>query len=156
MSKIIKHTFKIPHLIVKDGELVQDKETEVTYQFTLLFKGIGLYEEITGKSLLNSLLSSVKFDELEENKVDEMTSLDNLVDKQLIKDLASASYVKIVGDKFHNNRATVEEFRKSIVYPVIENDFEFVMKLITMAMDCVYDEQKGKAKTKQEVNRPKK
>lgn len=154
MSKIIKHTFRIPHLIVKDGELVQDKETTITYQFTLLFKGIGLYEEIAGKSLLSSLMNSVKFDDLQ--NIDEFASFESFIDKQLIKDLACASYVKIVGDKFHNNRATAEEFRKSQVYPIVENDYEFVTKLISMAMECVYDEQKSKSKTKNEVTRPKK
>ena len=141
MSKIIKHTFKIPNLVVKDGELVEDKETTVTYQFTLLFKGIGLFEEIAGKSLLNSLMA-VAGGEDKEN------ALAKMVDKKLIKDLACASYIKIVGDKFHNNRATAEEFRKSQVYPILENDYEFIVELLQMAMECVYDEQKGKAKNK--------
>lgn len=154
MSKIIKHTFKIPHLVVKEGELVQDKETTITYQFTLLFKGIGLYEEIAGKPLLSSLMSSVAFDELE--NVDDFASFENLVDKKLIKDLACASYIKIDGDRFHNNHATVEEFRKSQVYPIVENDYEFVMKLISMAMECVYDDQNNKKKNKNEAYRSKK
>lgn len=141
MSKIIKHTFKIPNLVVKDGELIEDKETTVTYQFTLLFKGIGLYEEISGKSLLNSLMASAVDD-------DKGNALAKMVDKKLIKDLACASYIKIVGDKFHNNRATAEEFRKSQVYPILESDFDFITKLLQMAMECVYDEQKGKAKSK--------
>lgn len=139
MSKIIKHTFKIPNLVVKDGELVEDKETTVTYQFTLLFKGVGLYEEIAGKPLLNTLMGFTGAKE---------EALAKIIDKKLIKDLACASYIKIVGDKFHNNRATAEEFKKSQVYPIIENDYEFIMKLLTMAMECVYDEQKSKARNK--------
>lgn len=150
MSKIIKHTFKIPNLVVKDGELIEDKETTITYQFTLLFKGIGLFEEISGKSLLNSLMATAMEDDNKGN------ALAKMVDKKLIKDLACASYIKIVGDKFHNNRATAEEFRKSQVYPILENDFEFITKLLQMAMECVYDEQKGKAKSKQGATKPKK
>lgn len=153
MSKIIKHTFKIPHLVVKDGELVQDSESTLTYQFTLLFKGVGLYEEIAGKSLLNTLVDSVKFNN---DELDEAASMEGFIDKQFIKDLACASYVKIVGDKFHNNRATAEEFRKSQAYSIVENDYDFIMKLISMAMECIYDEQKSKAKSKNEVTRPKK
>lgn len=149
MSKIIKHTFKIPNLVVKDGELVEEKETTATYQFTLLFKGIGLYEELSGKPLLNSLMEAVG-DDADQSKV-----LAKFTDKKLIKDLACASYVKIDGDKFHNNRATAEEFRKTQVYNVVEKDYEFVIKLLTMAMECVYGEQKGKAKSKA-VTRPKK
>ena len=142
MSKIIKHTFKIPNLVVKDGELVEEKETTVTYQFTLLFKGIGLYEEISGKPLLNSLMEAVG------DNADQNAIITKFTDKKLIKDLACASYVKIEGDKFHNNRATAEEFRKTQVYNIVEKDYEFVIKLLTMAMECVYGEQKGKAKTK--------
>jgi len=143
MSKIIKHTFKLPNLTVKDGELVEDKETTVTYTFTLLFKGIGLYEEIAGKSLLNSLMGvAVSEDE------DPMKAVEKIMDKKFIRDLACASYVKIVGDKFHNNRATVEEFKKSQVFPFIENDYEFVVELMTMAMECVYDKEKSKTKSK--------
>lgn len=147
MSKIIKHTFRIPNLVVKDGELVEDKETTITYTFTLLFKGIGLYEEIAGKPLLNSLMATAGANEQE--------AVEKIVDKKLIKDLACASYVKIVGDKFHNNRATAEEFRKSQVYPIVENDFEFITKLLSMAMECVYNEQKGKKRSKG-ANPPKK
>ena len=150
MAKIIKHTFKIPNLTVKDGELVEGAETSVTYQFTLLFKGIGLYEEIAGKPLLNSLMATVKEGE------DEAAVLDKVLDKKLIKDLASASYIKIVGDKFHNNRATVEEFRKSQVYPIVENDYEFVTKLLSMAMECVYDQKNDKGKKTKGTARPKK
>lgn len=142
MSKIIKHTFKLPNLTVKDGELVEDKETTATYTFTLLFKGIGLYEEISGKPLLNSLMGAVG------DGTDELEAVEKFMDKKFIKDLACASYVKIAGDKFHNNRATAEEFRKSQVYPFIENDYQFVVDLLSMAMECVYDKEKAKAKAK--------
>ena len=142
MSKIIKHTFKIPSLAVKDGELIQDKETTVTCTFTLLFKGIGLYEEISGKPLINSLMNAMSGNE------NDIEAVEKIMDKKFIKDLACASYVKIAGDKFHNNRATAEEFRKSQVYPFIENDYDFVVELISMAMECVYDKEKGNAKSK--------
>ncbi len=141
MSKIIKHTFKLPNLTVKDGELVEDKETTATYTFTLLFKGIGLYEEISGKPLINSLMNA-----LGDGSGSEMEAVEKMMDKKFIRDLACASYVKIVGDKFHNNRATAEEFKKSQVFPYIENDYEFIVKLITMATECIYDKNKGIAK----------
>ena len=150
MSQIIKHTFKLPNLTVKDGELVEDKETTATYTFTLLFKGIGLYEEISGKPLINSLMNA-----LGDGTGSEMEAVEKMMDKKFIKDLACASYVKIVGDKFHNNRATAEEFRKSQVYPYIENDYEFIVKLITMATECIYDKSKEKANTKG-ASKPKK
>lgn len=149
MAKIIKHTFIIPNLTVKDGELVEGKETAITYQFTLLFKGIGLYEELSGKSLLNSLMDATG------NNAESM-DINKFTDKKLIKDLACASYVKIDGDKFHNNRATAEEFKKTQVYNILDKDIGFVMKLLTMAMECVYGEEKEKAKTKKGATRPKK
>lgn len=149
MSKIIKHTFKIPNLVVKNGELVEGSETTATYQFTLLFKGIGLYEELSGKPLLNSLMEAVG------EGVTQSELISKFTDKKLIKDLAAASYIKIDGDKFHNNRATAEEFKKTQVYANIEKDYDFVVQLLTMAMECVYGEQKGKAKSKQ-ASKPKK
>lgn len=151
MSKIIKHTFTIPNLAVKDGELVVEKETTVTYTFTLLFHGTGLYEEISGRPLLNSLM-----DALGDNGVDQAKALSKFTDKKFIKDLACASYVKIDGDKFHNNRATAEEFRKLQVYNEVEKDYDFIMDLLEMAMECSYGEQKAKSKTKQAVHRSKK
>lgn len=150
MSKIIKHTFKLPNLIVKDGELVEDKETTATYTFTLLFKGIGLYEEISGKPLINSLMNAMG-----DGSGSEMETVEKMMDKKFIRDLACASYVKIVGDKFHNNRATVEEFKKSQVFPYIESDYEFIVKLITMATECIYDKNKDIAKSKG-ASKPKK
>ena len=152
MSKIIKHTFVIPNLAVKDGDLVVEKETTVTCTFTLLFKGTGLYEEIAGKPLINSLMEVLGDDD---NEVDKAKALSKFTDKKFIKDLACASYVKIDGDKFHNNRATAEEFRKTQVYNVLEKDLDFVVDLLGMAMECVYGEQKSKAKTKQAVRRSK-
>ena len=148
MSKIIKHTFEIPNLTVKNGELVEGKPTTVTYTFTLLFKGFGIFEDLHGSTLFSALLESIG-----DNETD---SVKKLLGTSMIKDLACASYVKIDGDKFHNNRATEEEFRKSQVYPLVDNDYEFVTKLTQMAMECVYDEQKNKSNTKKEVNRSKK
>lgn len=150
MSKIIKHTFEIPNLTVKDGELVEGNPTKVTYTFTLLFKGFGIFEELHGSPLFSALIDLV-----DENGND-TESVKKMFSSSTIKDLAAASYVKIVGEKFHNNRATAEEFRKSQVYPLIENDYDFVTKLSTMAMECVYDEQKNKLNNRKEANRSKK
>ena len=148
MSKIIKHTFEIPNLVVKDGELVEGNPTKVTYTFTLLFKGFGLFEEIHGTPLFSALIDLA--DESDTESVKKMFSSSTL------KDLACASYVKIDGNKFHNNRATVEEFKKSQAYSLIENDYDFVTKISKMAMECVYDEQKNKLKNSKEVDRSKK
>ena len=145
MSKIIKHTFEIPNLVVKDGELVEQDSLKKTYTFTLLFKGIGLYEEITGEPLFKALLSS-----MDENG-DKIKSAVNIIDKKFIKDLAAVSYVKIEGDKFHNNRATVEEFKKSQVYRLIEQDLQFTTELMSMAMECIYDEKKSKANSNEAI-----
>mgnify|MGYP006988840299 CR=1 FL=1 len=150
MAKIIKHTFIIPKLSVIDGELVEGEGTSVTCQFTLLFKGIGLYEEISGKSLLNSLMSSIDYKD-EDADID----VQRFTDSKLIKDLACASYIKIDKDKFHNNRATAEEFRKSQVYNLVDKDYDFIMKLLSMAMECVYRDEKAKEKSKK-ASRPKK
>ena len=149
MSKIIKHTFEIPNLTVEDGELVEGKPTTKTYTFTLLYRGVGLFEEITGVSLFNTLMSQIGTD------TDEMKSASRLMNREFIQSLAAVSYVKLDGDKFHNNRATVEEFKKSPVYPLLDQDLTFIKKLISMAIECIGGDE-GKKKTKAEVSRSKK
>lgn len=138
MSKIIKHNFSIPNLVMKDGELVEDKPTIITCTFTLLFKGMGLFEEIHGSPLFTAMLDLVGGNnDIENAKV--------LYGSNVIKDLAAASYVKIDGDRFHNNRKTVDEFINGRVYPLVENDTEFVIKLTQMAMECIYGKPKPSA-----------
>ena len=150
MSKIIKHTFEIPNLSVVNGELVEGKPTKITYTFTLLFKGFGLFQELHGSPLMSALIETVDVND------EQIETAKNVFSSSTIKDLACASYVKIVGDKFHNNRATAEEFKKSQVYSLIDGDIDFITDLVGMAMECIDDEQKAKAKTKQEVDRSKK
>lgn len=141
--KILKYTFTSPELDVINGELVETGINEETYTFTLLFKGIGVFEELANKPLITSLLSIASADgSVKENAVEQMLS------KDFISNLACASYVKIEGDRFHNNRATAEEFKKTKAYSQIFKDMGFIEQLLTMAVECVADEQKSKAKTK--------
>ena len=126
--KIFEYTFKLPNLSVKDGKLVENGTTEETYTFTLLHKGFGLYEDLTGKPLMAKLM-----------ELDNMDNIDNLISKDFISNLACASYVKIEGDKFHNNRATAEEFRKSAVFSKTTEDVNFIKGLIQMALECITD-----------------
>ncbi len=126
--KIFEYTFKLPNLSVKDGKLIENGSTEETYTFTLLHKGFGLYEDLTGKPLMAKLMELTDLDDMEK-----------IISKEFISNLACASYVKIEGDKFHNNRATAEEFRKSAVYSKTTEDVNFIRGLITMAMECIAD-----------------
>jgi len=135
--KIYKHTFEIPELKVVNGDLVESGTIKETYTFTLLHKGMGLYEELSGKPLMATLI----------NLKNEEDALEQVISNKFVQDLACASYVKIDGDKFHNNRATVEEFKKTAVYPKICEDVEFIQGLIRMAMECITDQQEKKKKT---------
>lgn len=141
--KILKHTFVFPKLEVIDGELVETGTNEETYTFTLLFKGIGVFEELANQPLLTSLLSFANADGTVKEE-----AISRLMSKEFISNLACASYVKIEGDRFHNNRATAEEFKKTKAYSEIFKDMGFIESLLTMAVECVADEQKAKAKTK--------
>lgn len=126
--KILKHTFKLPKLKIEDGELLEDGYLEETYTFTLLHKGVGLYEELTNESLMASIIKCY-----DNGNVD----YQNLTNEKFIKALACATYVKIDGDKFHNNRATAEEFSKKPVCQHLTKDIEFVKELIEMATSCI-------------------
>lgn len=151
MSKIIKHTFNIPNLAVKDGELVEGEPRKKTYTFTLLYRGVGLFEEITGKSLFKTIMENVVA-----SGNDESQAAMNMMDKDLIQTLASVSYVKIDEDRFHNNRATVEEFKKTPVFPLLSQDVNFASKLYTMAVECLSETEKSDKRTRGASNRSKK
>ena len=126
--KIFEYTFKIPKLSIKDGKLEEIGVAEQTCTFTLLHKGFGLYEEITGKPLMGKLL-----------EIADDEPFEKIISKEFISNLACASYVKIDGDKFHNNRTTVEEFKKSPMFSRTTEDVQFVKGLVQMALDCITD-----------------
>lgn len=140
--KILKHTFKIPKLEVVDGELVENGFNEETYTFTLLHKGVGLFEDLADKPLLAYLY---------EIDMEDKEAMSKLLSKDFIPNLACASYVKIENNQFHNNRATAEDFKKLPVYQKVNEDLEFAVDLIQMAMDCILEEEKNKKKNDEVV-----
>lgn len=156
MAKIIKHTFTLPNLEIIDGELVENGTVEETYTFSLLHKGMGLFEELSGKPLMEYLMK-LNVDDLNEDidklSYQEKTDLiGKLLNRNFINNLACASYVKIEDNKFHNNRATAEEFKKSNAYQKIGEDFDFVVKLLGMATECLTEQTKSNKKSKSVVS----
>lgn len=133
--KILKYTFQIPQLIVDDGELLENGYIEETHTFTLLFKGVGLYEKLAGKPLLTDLTEYSK------------RNTDGQIDVEFVKNIACASWCKIVDDSVHQNVVTAEEFRKSDVFNVVSTDTDFMKQLLEMMTDCVLSE-KQKQQTK--------
>lgn len=141
--KILKYTFRLPELKVVNDELVQTGVKEETHTFTLLFKGIGIYEELSNKPLLATLMSLGS-----ENGDMSNNAVDNMLSREFISNLACASYIKIENGKFHNNRATAEEFKKTGAYSEIFKDIEFVNALLKMAIECIKADETSKAKSK--------
>lgn len=135
MAKILKYTFKTPTLEVVDGELVENGSEEETCYFTLLHKGIGLYEEMAKEPLLATLTAIT-------NKGADNEDIDfkKILSQDFISNLAAASYCKIEDNKFHNNRSTAEEFKKKPIYSNVATNIDFVRQLISMATDCISDE----------------
>lgn len=142
--KILKYTFKLPNLQVVDGDLIDNGFEEETYTFTLLHKGVGLFEELSGTPLM-AYLVDIDINNLKD-------SMSKLMSKDFIPNLACASYVKIEDNKFHNNRATAEDFKKLPVFNRINDDVEFAMELMQMALDCMVEVKKSEQKTKEIVN----
>lgn len=140
--KILKHTFKIPKLEVVDGELIENGFNEETYTFTLLHKGVGLFEDLADKPLLAYLY---------EIDLENKEAMSKLLSKDFIPNLACASYVKIENNQFHNNRATAEDFKKLPVYQKVNEDIDFAVDLIQMAMDCIIEKQKQEQKNNEVV-----
>lgn len=131
--KILKYTFTISNLVVEDGTLVQLGETKETHTFTLLFKGVDLYEKLSGKPLLGDI-AKLNTKELQQN-----------LDVDMIKNLAKASYVKIEGNSFHQNLVSAEEFTKTQAFARVGIDTDFMGELLNMVLDCcLSDVQKAK------------
>lgn len=147
-KEIYKHTFFVDNVRVENGDLIIDEPTEYTYQFTLLMKGLDLFEREYGQPLIKALTTMIK-----ETKVSDINDLENLndnmdfllnmtegvLDGKFIRALACASYVKIENNQPINNEFTVEEFKELPVYPHITGDFEFLGKMMSMAINCVQD-----------------
>ena len=142
--KILKYTFRIPKLEVIDDELVESGFNEQTYTFTLLHKGVGLFEEMAHKPLMAYMF--------EIGDVTDKDSVSKLMSKDFIPNLACASYIKIENGQFHNNRATAEDFKKLPVYQRLTDDLDFAMEILQMATDCMIEIKKSEQKTKQNVN----
>lgn len=136
--KIFEYTFKVPKLAVENGKLVERESDMETCTFTLLHKGFGLYEDLTGQPLMVKLL-----------EMGEDDPMGTMVSKDFISNLACASYIKIEDGKFHNNRATAEEFRKSPVFSKTTQDVKFMRGLIRMALDCITDSEAKETKAKE-------
>lgn len=137
--KILKYTFDIPKLIVDDGDVIEAGTTKETHTFTLLFKGVGLYEKLTGRALITDL-----------SKYGQNASQ---IDIALVKDLARASYVKIENDQIHQNMITAEEFTKTEAWNRIGVDVDFMTQIVEMVTDCCLGEHqkatlRGKAEKK--------
>lgn len=133
MARILRYTFTTPKLELINDELVENGYEEETYTFTLLHKAVGIYEELAGEPLLATLSNL-------ERKEDGELDLQKILSQDFVSNLAAASYVKIEADKFHNNRATAEEFKKKTIYSTCVSDFNFIQKLISMATECMQDE----------------
>lgn len=136
MAKILKYKFKTPILKVVGNDLIEDGYQEEEYTFTLLHKGIGLYEEITGESLLKSLAKLNQVAINTENAIG--------ITKDFIPNLAMASYIKIEDGNFHNNLATANEFKKKPIYSRCSDDFAFQEQLVQMAIECINSKTKTK------------
>lgn len=141
--KILKHTFRIPKLEIVDDDLIENGYTEETYTFTLLHKGVGLFEDLAEKPLLAYLY---------EIDLENKEAMSKLLSKDFIPNLACASYVKIENNQFHNNRATAEDFKKLPVFSKVREDLDFAVELIQMAMDCMLEIEKQNKNTKNDVN----
>lgn len=139
-KKILEYTFETNELgLDEQGKLVIRDSKKETLTFTLLHRGIGIYEEMVGEPLVSSIVG-LKGEDREE-------TLKSINDKEFILNLAAASYVKIENGKFHNNRATAEEFKKIPYVKKYIDDINFVSALYSMAIACIVDEHKLKSKT---------
>lgn len=126
--KILKYTFDIPQYDIDDGDLIELEPKKETHTFTLLFKGMGVYEKLTDAPLITDVQRMA-------NKV---------LDINFVKNVACASWCKIENNQLHQNLSTAEDFKKTEAFNRIQSDMEFTNQLIDMVMDCCLSEQQKK------------
>lgn len=154
MGNVIKHTFIETTLQFEDGELVEKVVGEKEYRFSLNMKGLDLFEREYGKPLIKTLtkvLKTIDFGKLqamqelgEGTTAEIMDTIDNLIDPSFLKALACSSYISIVDSQPINNDYTKEQFKESFAYQIMLNDMDFIIKLLNMAIECVFTKQKKK------------
>lgn len=156
MAQIFTHTFYEENIAVKDGELVLLDPTEYTMHFSLKMKGTDLFEQEYGKPLfptITKILANTQVsnpsDLNEATIVALLENSDALLESKWIKALATACYIKVEGAQVSNNEQTALEFKESPVYSLVASDFEFIGKLMEMAIDCLMDEKAPQKKGKQ-------
>lgn len=147
---IMKHTFEETSLSVINGEIVETEGEIKEYCFSLRMNGLKLFEEEYGKSLLKTLTkmaSTLDLNKLKKVKDDlsfdeSILFAEGILEEDFLKALASASYVKIENNQLINNEATLDEFKKSYAYFYLCNDIDFIIKLLEMAFDNVFEKNK--------------
>lgn len=159
-KEIYKHTFYVDQVSVVDGELIIGDPVEYTYNFSLVMKGMDLFEKEYGKPLISTLTNIVR--ETNVKTVEELENLDDnmdfllgmsssFIDGKFIKALACASYIKIENNQPINNEFTAEEFKQLPVYPYVTSDFEFLGKMLSMAVSCIQDDNPKKKQNQKKV-----
>lgn len=168
MNEILKYTFVKDTIEVRDGELTIGDPKEITAYFTMKISGISLFEREYGKPLLKTLtdiLSRMDGESLKqlqtyadtgegiaEDRIAMMIGLsDGLLDSKFVRALAGASYTKIEGNMPLNTIATMQEFKESEMYDLCLGDYEFIGKLLSMAVDCI--NAKNKKRSQQQGKR---
>lgn len=153
MNEILKYTFVKDTLEVKDGELVLGDPVEITAYFTMKLSGMSLFETEYGKPLLKCISAIMeKMDKktlqeveeysnggegISEVSVDRLISItEGLLDAKFVRALACATYTKINSGIPLNTIATAQEFKETDMYELCLSDFEFIGKLLTMAIEC--------------------
>ena len=156
-KEIYKHTFYVDQVNLVDGELVIGDPVEYTYTFSLVMKGMDLFEKEYGQPLIKTLTDIVRSTNVK--TVEELEHLDDnmdfllnmsgsILDGKFIKALACASYIKIENGQAINNEMTAEEFKNLPAYDYVTSDFEFLGKMLSMALSCIQDDS-GKKKQNQ-------
>lgn len=117
----LKYKFEIPNVKIVDGDVVEDTPTEYECMFSLTVKSLELFEEETGRVLLNALFSDEQY----------------TTKPEYIRALACCCYFKIDGNSFVQNESTKDEFKKMPFYKTLGNDSLFIVNLQNMVIKSI-------------------
>ena len=129
--EILKYQFTKELLKVGvDGNEFVDKEV-VEARFCLTHLAHKVFERSYNKSLMSVLAGAVNSKKSTSDK-DMNNAIMDILDNKLVLAIASSAYYKVENSAIVQNEQTASEFLDSDLAILVTNDFDFLLKLITM------------------------
>lgn len=132
--RVFKHNFEEPNIALVNGELIETDPTIHAAYFSLTTKSLELFEETYGQPLLAAIVKLMPKSKGEDTST--------MIDTKLVRTLAACCYMKIDNGKVYVNESSREAFLNSPLNELCLTDIDFVNEIMSLAMDCLYQDKK--------------